>query len=109
MKDAARLDPLRQAFERLKERSFPNDSDDEQSSELHADLVEYDGYIAGRITTLLGGGQLHGSDLKSDDSLRQRLEALSESSSQGAAAATKYLSYLDELDSLLFMARFFAR
>jgi len=73
VKDAAKLDPLRQAFERLLERSFPDDSDDEQASELHADLVEYDGYVAGRITTLLGGGgRLQSSDLKSDDSLRQR-------------------------------------
>ena len=105
MQDAAQLDGLRRAFERLRARNFPNDSGDEQSSELHAELAEYDGYIAGRITTLLGGGRLRNSDLKPDDDLRRRLVMLAKSSSLGAATATKYLAYLDEVDSLLIMAR----
>jgi hypothetical protein len=105
MQDASRLDGLRQAFERLRARDFPNDSGDEQSSELHAELAEYDGYIAGQITTLLGSGRLRNSDLKPDDDLRRRLVLLAKSSSPGAATATKYLVYLDEIDSLLIMAR----
>ena len=105
MQDAARLDGLRQAFERLSEQGFPDDSGDEQSSQLHAELAEYDGYVAGRITTLLAGGRLQDSDLKPDNDLRRRLATVAKSHSLGAV----YLAYLDDLDSLLIMARNLAR
>jgi hypothetical protein len=103
----ARLGGLRRAFARLGETGFPDDNGDEQSSQLHAELAQYDSYVAGRITTLLGGGRLSSSDLEIDGALRRQLTELASSSSSGAAAATRYLAYLDELDTLVITARTF--
>lgn len=105
----ASIQGLRAAFEKLGDRPFPDDSDSEDASQLHAELAEFDGYVAGRITTLLSGGRLSSHELQSDKGLRQRLEALAVSDSPGAADAQRYLDYFAELDALLAVGRSLAR
>jgi hypothetical protein len=83
-----KVEPLRQAFEAFKGEAFPEDSSDEYASELHAELAEFDGFVAGHIITLLGGGQLIPADFKPDDGLRTRLKALAASASTGSEDAT---------------------
>jgi hypothetical protein len=103
------IEGLRAAFEKLRDRPFPDDSDSEDASQLHAELAEFDGYVAGRITTLLSGARLSSHELESDKGLRQRLEALAVSDSPGAADAHRYLEYFAELDRLLAIGRRLAR
>jgi len=96
---------LRAAFERLAQRPFPDDSDYDDASQLHAELAEFDGYVAGRITTLLNGGRLSVREVESDLDLKERLEKLAASDSPGATDAQKYLAYFAEIDSLLAVGR----
>jgi len=103
------IERLRAAFERLGERPFPDDSDNDGASQLHAELAEFDGYVAGRVTTLINGGRLSSHELESDRDLKQRLEALAASDSPGATDAQKYLDYFVELDALLAVGRSLAR
>ncbi len=84
---------LRVAFEKLGDRPFPDDSSDDNASQLHAELAEFDGYVAGRITTLINGGRLGRKELESDTALRSRLEVLASSDSPGSADAKAYLEY----------------
>lgn len=67
------IEQLRTAFDRLRVRPFPDDCDNDDASPLRAELVEFDGYVAGRITTLINGGRLSSHELESDsDLIRQR-------------------------------------
>jgi hypothetical protein len=103
------IERLRAAFEMLGERPFPDDSENDQASQLHAELAEFDGYVAGRITTLVNGGRLSSHDLESDRDLKHRLETLAASDSPGATDARRYLDYFIELDALLVLGRSLAR
>jgi len=97
---------LRTSLSDLKRTPFPDDSADAVASQLHAELAEYDGYVAGRITTLLAGGELTLEELGSDDRLKVEIETLAaDSASSGSADARKYLEYLSTLEAALGLAR----
>ncbi len=101
---------LRGAFARLGDRPFPEDSSDDDASQLHAELADFDGYVAGRITTLINGGLLGRKDLASDATLKRRLEALANNSeSAGSGDAKRYLEYFRQLEGLLELGRDLAR
>jgi hypothetical protein len=54
----AQREELRRAFEAFTRTPFPPaESDDDEIDELRADLAEYDGHIAGIISTLVGRGK----------------------------------------------------
>lgn len=84
---------------------LPDDSAHEQVSALHAELADFDGYVAGRVETLLDGGDVNTNQLQPDENLRLRLEAVATSGSPGAADAQNYLDYLEELHGALVFAR----
>ncbi len=96
---------LRARFNGLANRPFPDDSSDDTASQLHAELADFDGYVAGRITTLINGGHLERKDLESDIALGRRLAELASSDRPGSADARIYLDYFRELDALLASAK----
>lgn len=99
------LKELVQAFEDFKRMPFPEDSDDDEASQLHAELAEYDSFIAGIVSTLLEGGRVSPHLLKFDDDLKTRLEKVARESRQPAASsAEEYLRYLDALRRLIDLA-----
>lgn len=102
-------DRLRVAFAKHEDWPFPDDSSDDSASQLHAELADYDGYVAGRVSTLINGGRLGKGDLKLDMSLKNRLEDLSNSDSIGSADARAYLEYFHQLEVLLALAKDFAK
>jgi hypothetical protein len=88
------------------ETPFPRSSEDETLSDLHADLVEYDGHVAGVATTLLEGQPVPPEFLRFPEDLRERIADAAESSDPGhAEQARAYLAYLDELRRVLEAAR----
>ena len=102
---SATIEQLRVAFRAHADRPFPSNSQDEAASELHDDLAEWAGYVAGRVVTIINCGRLSIEDLGSNEDLRNRLESLCASSSPGAEDARHYLEYLSELDALLCVGR----
>lgn len=96
---------LRKLQSLIRALPFPSDSDDEEAGGLHAELAQLDGYVAGCVETVLSGGQVPDHELQPDEDLEQRLKALSESDSPGAADALNYLDYLEELKGALIFAR----
>jgi hypothetical protein len=103
------IEKLRGAFEGLGNQPFPEDSSDDDASQLHAELANFDGYVAGRITTLINGGLLGRTELDSDTILKGRLEALANSNATGSADAMRYLEYFLRLEALLDLGRDLAR
>jgi hypothetical protein len=101
-----KLEELARAFKIFESIPFPEDSDDDEFSQLHAELVEYDGYIAGLISTLLEGGYVSPNLLRFDYDLQARLQKIViEGTPESSLYAKKYLNYLDALKQLLELVK----
>jgi hypothetical protein len=100
------FESLRTSLRHLERTPFPDDSSDVMASQLHAELADYDGYVAGRIATLLAGQDLALEDLNSNDELKAAIETLAaEPMNPGSIDAKKYLEYLATLETALGLAR----
>ena len=102
---------LQLAFDRLRSVPFPRDSAlSDELSDLHAELAEYDGHVAGIASSLLGNAPVDASLLRSDDVLQSGLErAASELRGGAQATAEEYLAYFRLLEDVLNAARLCAR
>ena len=94
---------LEEAFAAFRDVPFPRGSADEELSDAHAELAEYDGHVAGVVTTLLAGGDVSPEQLAFDDDLRARFER-----APAREEARRYVEYMDELRRLLDAARAYA-
>lgn len=100
------LQELERAFAEFERLPLPEDSEDDDAGELHAELAEYDSYVAGLITTLLAGNPVPPDSLQFDEDLKARLEALAREGREPASSdAQKYLRYLEALREILALAR----
>jgi len=96
---------LTRAFEEFKQMPFPEDSDHEEVSQFHAELAEYDGFIAGLVSILLAGDRVSPELLRVDDDLKASLENIARTGQQPAASdAAKYLCYLGALKKVIDLA-----
>jgi hypothetical protein len=102
---------LHRAFERLREAPFPRDSESSDAlSDLHAELAEYDGHVAGIAASLLGGAPVDRSLLAADEALGEQLErAAHGQEGQTRKDAEAYLAYYGLLEAVLAAARRCAR
>jgi hypothetical protein len=98
---------LQDALERLRTTPFPEDSGtSEQLSELHAELAEYDGHVAGVASSVLGGSQVERGLLQQDRTLRSRLALLAANAENPVRyEARQHLDYCGRLDELLHIAQ----
>lgn len=100
------LADLREQFARFVLVPFPDDSENEGLSDLHAGIVEYDGYVAGLVSSVAGGVRVPLESLHPDHGLRRRAEGFSDDESLAVrATAGEYLAYLSRIDGLLLAAR----
>lgn len=99
------IEELRRKLDEFQDLSFPEDSLDEEVSEIHAQLIETDGYVIGQLVSLIGGGNVRPSDLNVDRQLRQRLEICAASNRLSPSDAVTYLNYLSALEDLVSLAK----
>lgn len=97
-----RLRDLRRRYEALREGPFPEGSEDDEVDALRAELIEYDGYLAGLLDRVTGGERLLERDIHFDSGLRARLEAaVRDRKPPGSRDAARYLHRLDALEELI--------
>jgi hypothetical protein len=104
-----RRQDLRTAYDALRQRHFPEGSDDETASQLHAELVLIDTELNGLIARSLGGAEpgLFGPE---DEwrylDLKARLESLIRDGDVRAATdARRYLDHLRGLWEVVVLAK----
>lgn len=102
-----RQERLRDVLERARREPFPKDStSSEQLSQLHAELVLYEGHVVGTASWVLAGGPIEKRWLEPDQSLGSRLEMLAQDASEPVRSeAEQHLHYYKRLDELLQLAR----
>ncbi len=104
-----RRQQLRKAYDELKLKPFPEGSDDENASQLHAELVLIDTEWNGLVTRALGSAEL-GKVFGPEEEwryqdLKARLESLiREGDVRAATDAKRYLDYLSALWALVVLA-----
>ena len=100
------LEQLRVSFDEFLNIPFPGDSEHETLSDIHAGLAEYDGYIAGHISSIIAGAKVLPRELQIDNRLRERLYELAAlEKGEVKLNAKTYLEYLDKLEELVGLAR----
>lgn len=105
MKNAELLDTL---FVNHRQLMVPPDATGEPLSRLHADLVEYDGFVAGIVETILQGRPRAASNLYYDEELQCRLEAVLADDGDQALLAGSYRNYLLSIKNLVDAAEIYA-
>lgn len=92
------MNELQTSFERLKTLRFPESTDDADLQDLHAELTELDGYIAGLISTKLKGKTI-GFDLHASVAPLENLLMKAENS-KNQTALTALRNYYLELKAV---------
>ncbi len=102
-------DVLKERYDEFLAVEFPNDSQDDLLSELHARLAEHDSFIAGHISSLLNGAKVFKRDLKYNVDLRRELNRqIEQQDKRFNQDAVAYLRYFEKLEELIEIARLIA-
>ena len=104
--DRKTIESLRRAYQTFKRAPFPQSDKNDELADLHADLVEYDAWVAGSISNLLSGYEIPSDHLEFDARLRSRAQALiANDNSSIVKLGQVYLDYLIRLQKLLDLAK----
>ncbi len=100
------LQELRKAFTCHEALPFPHHSGISQElSDLHAELVEYDGFVAGLVSSLLGGVPVDAAEFRHDTSIGAALKDLAAREGEPVRSEAKaHLAYYHAVDHLLQIA-----
>ncbi len=84
---------------------FPPNSDDKVISDVHDQLVEYDGYMAGLISSYAKGNQTVKSKICYDDQFEKSIAQRVVESPHLEKEAQVYFEYLQKLKELIDLAQ----
>jgi len=97
---------LRAVIRQLHDLPFPSsETSNEDVGELHAELVEFDGYVNGLLRQVLRG-ETPSHPLEHDPELRSKLECARDcASTHERSKITDFLAYFDLLEHAIDVAR----
>lgn len=99
----SKISKLRAEFKTFQKIPFPFSGLDEDAGCFHAHLVEYDGYIAGYVMTLLLKPKIRPKKVQPDQNIRKRLHYLIKKHGE-RDDLIEFQKYLDRLEKLLYIA-----
>jgi hypothetical protein len=105
MPERNKMEELNEEFDHFRDLPFPCGSTDDDLDALHAELTEYDGFIAGLIMTLLACGRVSTELLTFDHELKSRIEHVSDERPKLADLANEYLDYLEAINRLIAVGK----
>ena len=92
---------LMQDFEAFKQIPFPDPPDSDVLNDLWTELVEFDGHVAGLVSSFLRGSMVDPNFLATDRKLGLRLNNYVAQSEQEEMQLAKCQAYKAQLDSLV--------
>ncbi len=96
------LTALQELFDRFRQFPFPRGTVNGELYEIHGKLAEYDGYIAGLISSLLKNRSIPAGSLYFDTDLETKLTVIAHHGGSPAREAAKtYFNYLSKLKELI--------
>lgn len=97
---------IRRELESFMKAPFPDHIvDDEKAMKLHVDLLEYDAYAAGLVSSLSNGVDVDPNRLLFEEDLANRLKAFGEEHPDDFAFVEEHLRYLDVLHRVIEMGK----
>jgi hypothetical protein len=89
-------------YKEFRNTPFPRNSFNAELHEIHAELVDYDGYVAGLVDTYLKDSNKYPKNLEYDQSLEDRVEKLREiNDSELNKEIEIYLDYLRKIKAVI--------
>jgi hypothetical protein len=95
------FEELQQKFSEFKQLPFPENSANDELSDIFAELVQLDGHVAGLVTTFLLGKPVRRELVYIDLDLDQKLQAFQPSSVTEQKTVSAYQTYKSRLDELI--------
>lgn len=97
------LNKLKIAYDHFRKIPFPEPPIDDELYGIYSELVEFDAYIAGLISSFLKGKKISKSDLHMDENIKKNLINFKTTNKQTKDELSVYINYLNKLDELIKM------
>src|SRR3990167_8857541 len=93
------ISTLNEAYNAFCKIPFPMVKYDQEIGHFHGPLVEYDGYIAGRVQSMIANQKIE--PLEFDSSIEEQLNELSEKRPDLDQEVKKYREYINEIKKMI--------
>lgn len=95
------VEELKQKFAAFKELPFPQNSINDELSDIFAELIQYDGHVAGLVTTFLAGKPIRRELVWVDRVIDQQLKDVHPKDGRDYETISQYQLYKSRLDELV--------
>jgi hypothetical protein len=92
---------LAKVFEKFKRISCPEPPENDDLYDLYSELMEYDGHVAGLVSSFLNGNQISRSLVYQNEEIIERLTSLTDDNSDELLPLKNYFQLLDEMIQML--------
>lgn len=92
---------LARKFEEFKQLSCPEPPEDDNLYDFYSELMEYDGHIAGLISSFLDGKQIKAKHVFRNEKLVQTANRLKDTDTDDIQSLRTYFHRLDELVQII--------
>jgi hypothetical protein len=96
---------LSKEYESFKELPFPEPPESDELYDIFSELVEYDGYVAGLISSFLKGNIPNRGSIEVGSNLELKLDSYFTNSDEESRCLLEYRAYKGRLDLLLELLR----
>lgn len=94
---------LKKAFEDFQKIPFPKPPIDDGLYDLYSELVEFDAYIAGLISSFIKGNKINKSDLHFDEKIMEKFINFETINIRTKEEISIYINYINKLKELINM------
>jgi hypothetical protein len=94
---------LKIAFDDFRKISFPEPPIADELYDIYSEIVEFDAYIAGLISSLINNRKINKCDLHMDENIKQNLINFKTTDKQTKKELSIYINYLNKLEELINM------
>ena len=99
------LKKLQEAYAKFKKIPFPDCPNEDKLYDLYVEIVDFDSYIAGLISSYLKGGKINKTALYFDEKILENLKAFSSSNPKDKKEINLYINYMYELKNIIYMTK----
>lgn len=95
------LKKIKIAYDKFRKIPFPEPPIDDNLYDLYSELVEFDAYIAGLISSFINGKKINNCDLYIDEKMMKKLINFETNNKQTKKELSVYLNYTNKLNDLI--------
>ena len=95
------LKKLKIAFDNFRKIPFPEPPITDELYDIYSEIVEFDAYIAGLISSLINNKKINKCDLHMDENIKHNLINFKTTDKQTKKELYIYINYINKLEALI--------